>query len=165
MKDINKKDLVISRTFEAPISAVWKARTDPETLMQRRWPAGYISPSATINLHEGKTSIIAMRAPKRLGGQDTYSSRLYTRIIPEQHIEFISNLSDVHGKKTNPRDLWMPDDFPMDVRSVITFQNMGKNKTKLSIKEFDWTIGQMFELSKMGREQSLDKMAKIFTNI
>lgn len=52
--------------------------------------------------------------------------------------------------------------MPQEVRSLVTFKDLGGGKTELTVTEYDWTVGQMMELSRMGMEQCLDKMAAIF---
>jgi hypothetical protein len=52
-----------------------------------------------------------MRAPKEFGGQDMYSTWLYTKIVPMQSLEFIQNLSDKDGNNVDPVALGVPPDF------------------------------------------------------
>ena len=44
----------------------------------------------------------------------------------------------------------------------VTFKDLGNGKTEVAVTEYDWTDGQMMEMSKMGMEQWLDKMAVCF---
>ncbi len=76
-----------------------------------------------------------------------------------QLIEFIQNLADKDGKRVDPVKAGMPPDFPQDVRSVVTFKAKG-GKTEMTVTEYDYTSDQMFDLSKAGLEQCLDKMAE-----
>ena len=50
----------------------------------------------------------------------------------------------------------------MDIRTEVIFNELGKNKTEMTVTEYDWEIGQMSGFAKMGLEQSLDKMGAIF---
>jgi hypothetical protein len=58
----------------------------------------------------------------------------------------------------------MPDDFPQNQRHTVTFKSLGDNKTELTVTEFGWTEGHMAEMSRMGMEQCLNKMAAIFAD-
>ncbi|MGQ0798135.1 MAG: SRPBCC domain-containing protein, partial [Methanobacteriota archaeon] len=40
---------------------------------------------------------------------------------------------------------------------------LGDGNTEVTVTEYGWTVGQMMEMSKLGLEQCLDKMAAIFT--
>jgi len=39
---------------------------------------------------------------------------------------------------------------------------LGGDKTEVSVTEYDWPVGHMMEMSKMGMEQCLGKMVAIF---
>src|SRR5689334_8509516 len=112
-----KRDLTISRIFDAPIELVWKAWTDPEYVMMWWGPDHFTSPSARMDFREGGTSLVCMRAPKEFGGQDMYSTWAYREIVPLQRIEFIQNPADEHGKPIDPIKAGLPPDFPLDVRT------------------------------------------------
>lgn len=132
--------------------------------MQWWGPTHFTCPSAEIDFREGGVSLVCMRAPKEFGGQDMYSTWTYTKIVPLAQIEYIHNLADSEGRKVDPVQLGLPADFPQDQRHVVTFKAFGANRTKLTVTEYGWTEGHMMELSKMGMEQCLDKMAAIFAH-
>jgi uncharacterized protein YndB with AHSA1/START domain len=159
-----KRDLVVTRVFNAPVEMVWKAWTDPALVMRWWGPAYFTSPSAQIDFREGATSLVCMRAPKEFGGgQDMYSTWAYEKIVPLQRIEFIQNLADKDGNRIEPEMIGMPPDFPPFIRTVVTFKPLG-DKTEMTITEYgvpgpDTQIGKYAEL---GLNQSMDKMAAIF---
>ena len=161
-EDIPKRDIVITRVFNAPIELVWRAWTDPEHVMQWWGPDHFTSPSAQIDFCEGGISLVCMRAPKEFGGQDMYSTWAYTKIVPLQRIEYIHNLADKNGKKADPVQMGMPADFPQDQRHVVTFKTLSDNQTELTVTEYGWAVGHMMEMSQLGMEQCLDKMAASF---
>ncbi len=159
---VEKKDLIFTRVFDAPIERVWQAWSNPADVMQWWGPTGFTSPMAKLDFREGGTSLVCMRAPADFGGQDMYSTWDYQRIVPQERIEYIHNLADKDGNKVDPVNLGMPSDFPQDQRHTVTFKAISDNKTELVVTEHDWTVGQMMEMSKMGMEQCLDKMAALF---
>ena len=159
-KSVKKRDLVVTRTFDAAIESVWKAWTDPKQVMLWWGPIGFTCPLAKMDFREGGTSLVCMNSPE-FG--DQYSTWQYRKIVPMKRIEFIHNLADKNGSKIDPTSIGMPADFPQDLRNLATFKDLGKGKTELTVTEFDWTVGRMMELSKMGLEQCLAKMAAIFT--
>jgi len=157
-----KRDLVITRGFDAPLKTVWQAWVDPEIVKQWWGPEGFTCPVANIDFREGGISLVCMRAPKEFGGQDMYSTWEYKKIVPMERIEYIHNLADKDGNKADPVKLGMPAAFPQDLRNLVTFKELGDGKTELTVTEYDWPVGQMMEMSKMGMEQCLDKMATVF---
>lgn len=159
------RDLVVTRVFDAPVELVWKAWTDPENVMKWWGPDYFTSPSAKIDLRVGGTSLVCMRAPKDFGGQDMYSTWVYREITPMQRIEFIQNLSDEKGNPLDPAKLGLPPEFPRDTRTVVTFKDMGKGRTEMTVTEYNMPAPEteMGKNAELGLNQSLDKMARIFT--
>ena len=162
MTELKKRDLVVTRVFEAPVAEVSKAWVDPKLVMQWWGPTGFTSPVAKMDFREDGKSLGCMRAPKWLGGQDQYSTWQYRKIVPMQRIEYIHNLADKDGKKIDPASVGMPVDFPQDLRNLVAFKDLGDGRTELTVTEYDWTVGQMMDMSRTGLEQCLDKMAAIF---
>jgi hypothetical protein len=105
-----------------------------------------------------------MRAPKEFGGQDMYSTWTYTKIVPLREIEYLHHFADKAGNRVAPATLGLPPDMPEEVRSRVTFKGVGANKTELTVTEYDWPVGQLMAMSKMGMEQYLDKMAASFVS-
>jgi len=158
---MNTRDLVVTRVFAAPVDLVWKAWTDPEYVMRWWGPDHFTSPSAKMDFREGGTSVVCMRAPKDFGGQDMYSTWVYQKIVPLKRIEFIQNLADKDGNQIDPAEIGMPPEFPRDIRTVVTFKDLGNDKTEMTVTEYnmpaaDTELGKNAEL---GLNQSLDKMA------
>lgn len=157
-KMVGKKDLVLTRVFDAPVEQVWKAWRDPELVMRWWGPKGFTSPLARIDFREGGTSLVCMRSPE---GQDFYNTWTYRKIVPMELIEFIQTFADKDGKKADPVAHSLPPDFPQDVRSTVTFKAIGDSKAEMTVTEYGYTSDQMLEMPKAGLEQCLDKMAEM----
>lgn len=154
-----KQNLVITRLFNAPVELVWQAWTNPEHVMRWWGPTGFTSPLARMDFREGGTSLVCMSSPQ-FG--ELYSTWQYQKIVPLERIEYIHNLADKDGNKIDPATIGMPADFPQDQRHVVTFKAVGNHQTEMTITEYGWMVGQMMELSELGMNQCLDKMAAIF---
>ena len=155
------KQIEVTRIFNAPVEMVWKVWTDPE-LVKRWWgPKHFISPVAKIDFKEGGKSIVSMQAPKEMGGQEFFSLWVYVKIIPLKTIEFIQSLSDKDGNKTDPKKVGMPPDFPIDIRTVVVFKELGISKTEMTVTEYA-EFGTISNFAQIGLEQSMDKMVAIF---
>jgi uncharacterized protein YndB with AHSA1/START domain len=157
--NVIKEDLVVKRIIDAPIEMVWKAWTEPEHVMRWWGPKNYTSPSCKIDLREGGKYIFCMRAPKEQGGQDSYTTGVYKKIVPMELLDFTQSLSDENGIKIDPSQAGMPPDFPKELRIEIVFKAKGE-MTELTITEYDWTVSQMYVYSYAGMQQSLDKLAE-----
>lgn len=131
---VKKRDLVVTRLFNAPLSLVWKAWSDPEYVMQWWGPEGFTSPLAQIDFREGAPSLVCMSSPEY---GDHYSIWRYEKIVPMQRIEYIHNLADKDGKKVDPVEIGMPPDFPQDQRHTVTFKDVGNGQTEMTVTEYD----------------------------
>jgi len=156
------KQVEVTRVFDAPVEMVWKVWTDPE-LVKRWWgPKHFTSPLAIIDFREGGKSLVSMKAPEEMGGQVFYSIWEYVKIIPMQSIEFIQSLSDKDGNKTDPVKLGMPPDFPLDIKTVVTFIKIANSKTEMTVIEYA-DFGTISNFAQIGLEQSVEKMDAIFS--
>jgi uncharacterized protein YndB with AHSA1/START domain len=160
MVQIKKQDLVVKRIIDAPIELVWKAWTEPEHVMRWWGPQFYTSPWCKIDFREGGIYIFAMQAPDDQGGQVSYTSGIYKKIIPLQLLEFTQSLADKDGNKIDPAQMGMPVDFPLEIRTSVVFKAKG-NMTELTITEYDWPMSQMYVYSFAGMHQSIDKLSEV----
>lgn len=155
-------NMVLTRVFEAPVEQVWKAWSDSELVMRWWGPTGFTAPMARMDFRQGGTSLVCMRAPKEYGGQDLYNTWTYQKIVPMERIEFIQNFTDQDGNKVSPTEVGLPPEIPFEVPHVITFKALGDKKTELTVTEYGYPSEQIVEVSKVGMNQCLDKMAGIF---
>ncbi len=156
------KQIEVTRTFNAPVEIVWKVWTEPE-LVKRWWgPKHFTSPVAKIDFREGGKSIVSMQAPKEMGGREFYSIWVYIKIIRLQTIEFVQSLCDEDGNKTDPVKLGMPPDFPIDIRTVVTFKKVANAKTEMTVTEYA-DFGTISNFAQIGLQQSVEKMDVIFS--
>ena len=87
---------------------------------------------------------------------------MYVKIIPLKTIEFIQRLSDKDGNKIDPGKLGMPSDFPMDIKTVVTFREVANGKTEMTVTEYA-DFGTISNFAQIGLEQSLERMGAIFS--
>ena len=157
-----KRNLVVTRVFNAPVKRVWKAWCDPELVMRWWGPDGFTCPVAKMDFRERGTSLVCMRAPKECGGQDMYNTWTYEKIVPMKRFAYILRFADKDGNRMDPAKQGLPLEMPEEVRNEVTFKELGKGKTEVTVTEYGWTVGPIMEMSKLGLEQCLDKMAALF---
>lgn len=163
MSQAKKRDLIVTRLFDAPLDLVWRAWTEPEHVMRWWGPDYFTAPVAKIDFREGGTSLLCMRAPQEYGGQDFYSTMHYTKIVPYERIEYVDDLSDANGTSVPPAALGLPDDFPRNMRTVVTFKALG-DKTEMTIAQYGYPDNDVYVNAAIGLNQSLDKMARSFSS-
>ena len=167
--NVKQRDLLVTRVFDAPVEQVWKAWSDSDEVKKWWGPTGFTCPVAEMDFREGGTSLVCMRAPKEYGGQDLYSTWTYTKIVPNERIEYTFNFADKDGNKLTPAQMGVPAGVPEDGHHVITFKDLGDpstglraGRTEMTMTEHGYTSDQAHDLSKAGLEQCLDKMAASF---
>jgi uncharacterized protein YndB with AHSA1/START domain len=161
-KNAVKYDVVVTRVFDAPVEAIWKAWSEPEQVMRWWGPQGFTSPLARMDFREGGASLVCMRAPAEYGGQDLYNTWTYRSIDPYRRIEFTLNFTGQDGVKLDPAGGMPPPGVPEDVRHVISFTPLSPDRTEMTVTEYGYASEQARDLSKAGLEECLDKMAEIF---
>lgn len=151
------KDLVLSRTFDAPVSALWEAFTKPEMVKQWWGPKGFTCTVANMNVKEGESSLVCMQAPKEWGGMDMYNTWTYTKIEPGKKLEYTLKFTDKDGKAGSPPQPGVP----VEVPHTVEFKEEG-DKTTVTITEKGYENDQVVEMSRQGMEQCFDKIEAIF---
>lgn len=157
------ENIVLVRTIAAPIESVFKAWTDP-TIVMRWWgPRSFTSPTCTIDLSEGGKYIFSMQPPGNPQGKQAppmYTSGVYTKITPNQYLEFGQHISDKDGNPIDPATLGMPADFPKEpIRTSISLESRG-GITVMTVTEYDWKTGPMRDMSALGLGECLDKLVE-----
>ncbi len=155
-------DLVFTRTFDASVETAWRAWTESEEVKKWWGPRGFSAPVARMDVKEGGTSLLCMRAPKEFGGQDFYNTWTYTTVVPHERLEFDLRFSDESGRAVDPATLQVPPGIPPIVHHVLTFRQVAPGKTEIRLVESGYTSTAPHEMSKAGMEQCLDKMAESF---
>jgi len=163
--EAQKYNVVVTRVFDAPIEEIWNAWSDSDQVMRWWGPQGFTAPVANMDFREGGTSLVCMRAPIELGGQDLYNTWTYSKIVPMQRIEFVQNFADEHGNWVSPASIGLPAEIPFEVPHVIIFRVIEENQTEITITEYGYPSQQIVEMSAMGMEQVLDKMAAIVVGV
>jgi len=156
---IKKRDLIVVRVFDAPVASVWKAWSDAEYVMKWWGPTGFTSPSCKMDFREGGTTLVCMRPPKEWGGPDMYNTWTWQKLVPLQYIEYIFDWADKDGNRIDPGSLGLPPDMPKNAKHTVSFKDLGNGKTEMTMTEYGYISDELYNLSKAGLEQCLDKMA------
>lgn len=127
-------EIIIERIFDAPRDRVWRAWTDPEEIKKWWGPEGFSAPSIEIDFKVGGKYIYAMQGPK--GSQwdrVMYTAGVFKEIVPKEKIVSTDYFSDEQGNKISPSQEGQAADFPTEMTATILFEDLGENRTKLTI--------------------------------
>lgn len=155
------EDIKLKRIIDAPVEKVWQAWTEPEHVKKWWGPQDYTSPTCQIDLREGGTYLFCMRAPEYQGGQDSYTTGKYSKIVPNERLEFTQSMADSEGNLLDPASIDMPD-MPAVTNTTVLFKSIKNNTmTELTIIENGHKPGtQMFLFALLGLYQTMDKLAE-----
>jgi uncharacterized protein YndB with AHSA1/START domain len=153
-------DLAVTRVLDAPVEEAWKAWTEPDYVMRWWGPTGFTSPLAEMDVREGGTSLVFMRAPAEYGGQDMYNTWTYRKVVPPERLEFVLDFTD--ADRALLADEAIPPGVPRAVRHVVTLRPAEGGRTELTVQEFGYGTVEARDVSRAGLEQCLDKMVAMF---
>jgi uncharacterized protein YndB with AHSA1/START domain len=159
--------LMIERIFDAPRQLVWDAWTKPE-LFQKWWgPEQWSAPDVNIEFRTGGTYHASMEGPMPDGSIiKVWSKGEYKEIVPIEKIVVSDYFSNEAGDKIRPDKAGMDPNFPEEMIVTITFEEVGEDKTKLTIiypkPDSEAAVKAMMASGmKEGWEGSLEKLAKV----
>ena len=158
---LKKVDVVVTHLFHASIDEVWEMWTaDP--CVQRWWRVnGFSNIIAKMDVREGGSSLVGMRASPEYDGKDYYNVWEYKKVIPLRLIRYISNFADKDGNVITPVEAGLPAETPMNKRQQVEFAEVDGNKTRVTVTELGWLAeGIMAERSRNGLEQTLANIEK-----
>lgn len=121
------RPFTISRSFDAPRDAVWKAWTERERLLQWFGPKGFTMTTANLDLRPGGSFHYCLRSPD---GKEMWGKFEYHEIVAPERIVLINFFSDEKGGVT--RHPFAPT-WPLKTRSKTTFGDEG-GKTKITLE-------------------------------
>jgi len=155
-----KKEQIIVRELNAPRDQVWKAWTEPDQLKEWWGPEGYTAPSISIDLRKGGKYLYDMRSSE---GKDYWSTGTFREIAKPDRLIMTDSFADEKGNIVPASYYGMNPDFPLESTYTVTFEEMGREKTRLTLL----TVGipeRDFEDAKAGWNQSLDKLERMLTS-
>jgi uncharacterized protein YndB with AHSA1/START domain len=150
-----EKDLVITRTFDAPRDLVWKAWSEPERMMRWWGPKEFTAPICKIDFRVGGVYHYCMRSPE---GQDFWGTGVYKEITPKERIVCTDSFADEKGNVVPASYYNMPGEWPTELLVTVTFEDLG-GKTKMTLRHVGLPAGEMSEQTGAGWNQSFDKLA------
>jgi uncharacterized protein YndB with AHSA1/START domain len=149
-------ELVIERVFDAPVSKVWQAWSDPEIFMKWWGPKPFTAPFIKINFRPGGKYLWCMRDRK---GRDYWNTGTYLKIVPMRRIVYTDKFSDKDGNAVPASTYGLSGEWADETKVTVTFEDLD-DKTKMTIRHAGPPAGEMTKLTRAGWDTSLDKLAE-----
>ena len=149
----------ITRTFDAPLSLVWKVYSEKEHLAKWWGPKGFEWVSGRLDFRPGGIFHYAMRSPD---GHLMWGKFNYREIVPMKKVVFTNSFSDEAGMTTRAP---FAANFPMEVLNNVEFSEKdGKTTlhmtgTPFNASDCEKTFFQsMFPSMNQGFKGTLDQL-------
>jgi uncharacterized protein YndB with AHSA1/START domain len=144
-----KREITITRIFDAPRELVFKAWTDPKQMAQWWGPHGFTNPVCELDVRPGGAIRIHMRGPDGVVYPMTGTFR---EIAAPERLVFTAIAEDQAG---NPL---------LEAHTAVSFEEQG-GKTKVTVHARAVGIApiaaQMLEGMQAGWTQSLERLAEL----
>ena len=156
-----EKELVITRTFDAPRKLVFKAWTESEH-MARWWsPKGFTIPHCKIDFRVGGAWHLCMRSPS---GEDFWCGGVYREIIEPELIVCTDHFADREGNIVDPSEYGMPGDFPKEMLITVILTEQDGKTTLTMCQSVPKELAEKTQMSD-GWNQLFDKLAEFLETL
>jgi uncharacterized protein YndB with AHSA1/START domain len=159
IKPSSPRELVLTRTFDAPRSLVFKAWTDPQHLAKWWGPKGFTNPVCEADVRPGGAIRIVMRAPSDAPAQfrgDHPMTGIFHEIDEPELLIFSTMVDDADGNRV------------LEVLNTVTFTEHG-GKTTLTLKArvvvATAQASAMLAGMEQGWTQSLERLGKLVAGV
>jgi uncharacterized protein YndB with AHSA1/START domain len=151
------KTITIKRTFNLPLTTVWKAWTEPESLKKWWGPKEYTCPDCSINFRVGGEFLASMLGED---GKKIWSTGTYTEIIPMKKIVNTDSFADSKGNIVPASYYNMPGDWDSELLVTVKFKEVN-GKTNLKMQH-EGLPAEISDECLKGWQSSFDKLETNF---
>ncbi|WP_413578158.1 SRPBCC family protein [Bdellovibrio sp. HCB290] len=124
--------LVIERQFDVPVSELFAAFADSDSLKEWWWPQQFFADEADIDFREGGRFFISMD-----GGTDTGNvggmTGHYEEIIENVRIVMTDQFADKQGRPISPEEAGMPGDWSKMAFITFEFEKLGEKRSRFKL--------------------------------
>jgi uncharacterized protein YndB with AHSA1/START domain len=131
-----ERDLVLSRTIDAPADKLFQCWTTPDLLPIWFCPPPWKVSKAVIDARTGGNSLITMNGPD---GEVVDNPGVYLEVIENRKIVFTDAFTEA----------WKPSIKPFMV-GIVTFEDLGGSKTRYTAIARHWTAEDKATHEQMG---------------
>jgi uncharacterized protein YndB with AHSA1/START domain len=152
-----QKTITVKRTFNHPLTTVWKAWTEPESLKKWWGPKEYTCPDCTIDFKVGGKFLASMQGED---GKKIWSTGTYKEIIPLKKIVNTDSFADSEGNIVPASYYKMPGDWGLELLVTAEFEEVD-GRTNLKLQHEGLPVEISDECMK-GWQSSFDKLENNF---
>lgn len=147
------KTITIKRTFNLPLSAVWKAWTEPESMKKWWGPKEYTCPDCSIDFKVGGKFLASMQGAD---GKKIWSTGTYKEIVPLKKIVNTDSFADSTGNIVPASYYKMSGDWGLELLVTTEFEEVD-GKTNISLQHAGLPV-ELSDECMQGWQSSFDKL-------
>lgn len=151
------REIVITRTFDAPRELVWKAWTEAGNLMRWWAPKGITTPYCKVDLRPGGKFHFCMRTPE---GRDIWGIGVYREIAAPSLLVYTDSFADAQGNPVPPAHYGMSASHPAETLVTLTLEEH-EGKTRLTLRHAIPVSVEEREGTEQGWSEMLERLAAL----
>jgi uncharacterized protein YndB with AHSA1/START domain len=128
--DNDSQDVVLERSFDAPVDLIWQMWTDPAHFSAWYGPDGAAIPVAKMDVRVGGSRLVCMEIRSPDGPMQMWFAGEYREVVKNERLVYSEYISDEKGNVVSPADMGMPDGHPMVTEVRVELQDVG-GRTKM----------------------------------
>jgi uncharacterized protein YndB with AHSA1/START domain len=143
---ITAQEITVTRVFDAPREAVWKAWTEPAQLARWWGPRGWSTAASnvTIDLRTGGTMRVTSVSDE--GGAEMTTEGVFREVVEPERLAF----------DEPSEDAWHE-----GAESVVTFTDLGDGRTEMVLRSTIHTTDEMRVHAEAGLTSAIDRLGEL----
>ena len=152
---VAKDGIVIERTFNAPVSLIWRLWTEVEEFKKWYGPQGFTTVVAEMDVRVGGKRLICMVSPD--GRMKLWTTGEYREIVPQTRLVYTDCPADEQGKLRSLADMGIGNDARPFITEVTVQLAEVNGRTTMLMTHTGLPAGD--QGASAGWEQSFAKLA------
>jgi len=124
--------LVIERTFDAPVAAVWRLWTDPDEFAAWYGPTGATIPVAELDVRVGGLRRVGMEVTTPRGPMSMWFTGEFREVEEPRRLVYTESMADEDGRVLAPSELGMPPDHPTVTEIAVELEDQD-GRTRMTL--------------------------------
>lgn len=153
------KDVVITRTFNAPIKSVWDMWTSPENFQKWYGPEGATLPTIEMDVQVEGKRFFCMEVNTPNGPMKMWFTGKYLEVNPTTKLSYTEIMSDEDGNPIPPSAVGMPGDEPKITTVTIELTDIDSKSTEMTMTHAGIPANSP---GAIGWNMAIDKLEKLF---
>ena len=126
----SQDEVVIERSFDAPIDLIWQMWTEPEHFKAWYGPNGSTVPVARMDMRVGGSRLVCMEMETPAGPMQMWFTGEYREIVKDKRLVYTESMSDKDGNVLSPSDMGMPAGHPTTTQVIVELEDVA-GRTKM----------------------------------